>query len=154
LRAKELLAGIAAAAVFGSCAFLDIRADYDWAPSYAVKASERGWRQVASRDNASDLVRPWTIFWTPVTSLWLVDTTRVIRFDSSKVGVPVLAAHWDYEGTEEFRSFLVADLRQGHIVDVYGDSTLASLDGLSSRWQVPSTLPDSAVLSYLTASAP
>jgi hypothetical protein len=76
LRLKELLGGIAAAVVFGSCAFVDIRADYDWVSSNRAKARAAGWTQVANRNNAMDLVQPWTEVWRPVTSLWFVDTTQ------------------------------------------------------------------------------
>jgi len=152
MRLKELLTGGIVLVAFGACTYMDVRADYDWAPSYITRARATGWQLLATRSNATDLVRPWTWFWTPVTSLWFVRTDRLVAYDSARVGLPVLAAHWDFDHTEEFRSFVAVDVGKNRLVDVFGDSTLANLGEVAdSSWESPSTMIDSMIVAYITS---
>jgi hypothetical protein len=85
LRLKELLGG-AAAIVFGSYAFVDIRADYDWVSTYSAKARAASWTQVANRSNATELVQPRTWVWRPAT-WWFVDTTHTVPAPQAPMSV-------------------------------------------------------------------
>lgn len=134
---------------FGACLVWDAKSDYEWAPAYTVRATRSGWFKVADRSNFSDPTRPWTLFKTPCTSLWLIDTSHIVAFDSLRLGAPLLSAYWDYSSTEEFRSFIMVDLESGRIADVFGDSIPSSSESVrDTLWKFPKTRMDTAVFAF------
>ena len=79
----QVLAGIL---IVGAWFYFDARSDYSWSNIVIKQKTEDGWTLAATQDNFGDLIRPWTLFKTPITGLWFTkpNELRQLWFDCDR----------------------------------------------------------------------
>lgn len=105
--------------------FFWIQPDYNWARKIIEKKSNEDWILVTQKESG-DLIKPWTWFKTPITSLWFAKRNDILRIDSAIIAGHVYSISRIDDKTEGAEYFELFNSEE------YGSHILNKPDDLNS----------------------
>ena len=114
------------------------------------QAEDGGWMDLAAtQENFADLIRPWTLFKTPITGLWFTKPNESRQLGSIVVA-PVLRVSYDYSKTEQKEYVEFFNITTGKSALPPENTALEMVNSSTLEWHdYPAETPGDKLMKYI-----
>lgn len=113
--------------------FFWIRPDYNWADKIIENKKADNWILITKSESGA-LIKPWTWFKTPVTSLWFAKKNDIARLDSVTMAGHIYAANYYNDKTEGSEYYEVFNCAEYKSVILENPAELKTFDQNKAEW--------------------